>query len=65
MFMNYTGKVYSEISNDAQTNITITPCNSEACFMRNITYNAPAEAIQALKEISEGGRQEFKVKPHL
>ena len=56
-----TGKVYTEIPSDAQEFINITKCDSEACFKRNITYGAPMEAIRALIEISEGGRQEFKV----
>ena len=54
------GRVYTEISSDAEEFINITPCDTQGCFNRKISYDAPMEAIEALIRISEGGRQEFK-----
>ena len=53
--------VVTEVLSDAKNYIEIDPCESGACFVRNITYTAPLSQMGALTDISEGCHQEFKV----
>ena len=55
------GKVITEISSDADDYIDITPCNSEACFVRDVTYSATLPQMVALIDISKHCRQTFAV----
>ena len=55
------GSVITEISNDAESHITVTPCNSEACFVRDVTYSAPLSQMVALIDISKQCQQKFVV----
>ena len=55
------GKVITEISSDADDYIDITPCNSEACFVRDVTYSATLPQMVALIDISKNCRQTFAV----
>ena len=63
------GNVVTEISSDAyhyngthsMNYIDVKACNSEACFVRDITYSAPLSQMVALIDISEQCNQEIMV----
>ncbi len=61
MSVSFLGVATTEFHHDSETSTDVTACQSDACFKREITYEAPTEQMIALIDISQSCRQEIRV----